>query len=341
MEKTINKNTDSGVVQESKKTENILKWIDVSLLAAVQTLTTIFFLIGFMPVFGESFTPLSIFYVIGDLFEYNNVIAYRLINSTILAVFYVFILVVVIIKLIKTVKQLFMLKKYGKLTSVQTIKENCAYVFLFCLVFVIVSNAFYSNQINPMITATICLTGAALTFNEFAYSFITTKKPSVSEFILRCLKFLIGFSVVSLVFMLLNQPVISDFIESVDRATFGLLFTEDRFESPVKFFNCFIMPVLYVVLAILFLKSCKLQFSASSVERNITRRKVKKAWILSIVILISQFIFNGLIMSKFQEISIRILSSWWYSVKSVYFPLFLLLTAWFLALKFTPKEVSD
>ncbi len=339
--------TESGVaenVAENKKksidTGRILKCTDMAILTLVQALTVIFYFTGSAYVFGEKISLLKCFYIFGDLFNYNAVNGFRLIVSALLAILYVAFAVVMIIKLIQTIKFTFLFKNNSRTDTILSIKENGTFILILSFIFIIVSNGFYGNQISSTATASLCLTGIALTFHEGVFCYVKTNKFTLSESVYKCIKFLLGFAAVAIALVMLNKAVIMDFVNGCKMLFKGILFS-DVYVFMIKLFNNFVMPVLYFIAAIWILKACDYNLSSYYVNRNDSRTLVKKSWILSIVILSLQFIFNGLILSKFQQISISIITTWWYSVKSVYFPIFLLLTAWFLVMKFTPKEISD
>lgn len=339
---TTDKGAESSVAEIKKTKRNFFKfltWTDLIFLTTVQALTVIFFFYGMASVFGEKISLIRCFYIFGDLFNYNSINAFKLIISALLAILYVIFAVVMIIKLIQTIKFIFMFQSSFWMDSLLSLKENCSFIFLLVFIFIIISNAFYSNQINLMITTTICLTGGALTFHEGVCYYLKTNNLVSSELIYKCVKFLISYAAVSVVFVILNQAVLIDFINGCKIMFKGILFS-DIFVFQIILFNNFVMPVLYIIAAIWIFKACDYNLSSFYVNRNDSRVLVKKAWILSVVILTLQFIFNGLVLNKFQEISISILTTWWYSVKSIYLPLFLLLSAWLLVLRFTPKEVS-
>lgn len=346
MEKTMTQNAAAAEngAENKKKNRNpfsILSWADVCLLTAVQALTVIFFLCGMPSVFGERISLIRCFYIFGNIFEYNSAVAYKLIVSILLAILYIVLAAIMIVNIIKTIKMICLFKNNMRNDTLVCIKENSSFIYILSFIYIVVSNAFYTNNFNSMTIFVICITGAALAFHEAVCCLIKTSRPPLSETVLKCVKFLICFFSVSVIFLVVKQAVFSALINEGFKLLFKGIIFADAYVLMINLYNYFVLTVIHTICIIWVLEAVDLNLSGYFVNRNDARSKVKKAWILSVVILALQFVFNGLILNKFREISLNIVTTWWYSVKNVYFPLFLLLTAWFLVLKFTPKEISD
>ncbi len=317
----------------------ILRWTNIILLTAVQTMSILMFAFGFSPLFGDKISVIKCVYIIGDLFDYNSAAGYRLITSVLLVAAYAVFFGFMIKNLISTLKTILKYRADGQVKELVDLKDNTATTFLMAFAFSAICKAFSAGNIGATETTLLCVTGFALTFNESVTAFLQ-KKLSVLDILFITLKFLIIYLIIAFLLVNLNECVILDFLDGWKCLLNGNL-GNNAFRFLIDFFNLLILPVTYVFLAWSVIRGADLQLSGYLFNRNDARRKIRKVWVFALVILILHLFFNGLLVGEFKESFVNLFLTWWVAVKRTYLPVFILLTAWRIMWLLTPKEISD